>query len=183
MICLQKNWELIVIVLYVSYICVSYLCLICIQSCTFPFLFYHSTFLYFYLAQMSKNLFLFEFFFYRTGHFPELITYDIWNHWENSCDFHSFCNFQFQVFPICSFRFLLICSRSFLLCLFIIIKVVYDNSYSLNTTSIHILVTYLFQTMLQLSCLLDRNRWKHALKKKLHHLISKRSPLLLILPL
>lgn len=87
-----EKYSLLFFVLYISY-----LCLICVQSCTFPFLFYHGTFHYFHLAQMSKNLFLFKFVFYRTGDFSGLIMDDIWNHWENSGEFHRFCNLQFQV--------------------------------------------------------------------------------------
>lgn len=94
-ICLQKNWE--VLLVFCSVYELSYLCLICVQSCTFSFLFYHGTFHYFHFAQMSKNLFLFKFVFYRTGDFSGLIMDDIWNHWENSGEFHRFCNLQFQV--------------------------------------------------------------------------------------
>lgn len=130
MIYLQKNWELIICSVYE----LSYLCLICFQSCSFPFLFYHGIFHYFYLAQVSKNPFHFKFIFYRTGDFSGLIMDDIWNYWELWVQ---------EFLKLAVSGFCLFAPGPFF-CLFVINKVVYLSSYSSNTTSIYILVTYLY---------------------------------------
>lgn len=85
-------------------------------SLSIPVLPWHFPLLY--LAQLSKNLFLYNFATHGKGDLSKLNTEDIYNQWENSDEFHGFCYLWFQVFDYLLQARSYILIRNYYICLF-----------------------------------------------------------------